>query len=233
MLPRLRAAAEVLLCSSIPTQVLLVGILALAGIRPPRDGTLSMAYVVAVSLGDTVLLVALMTWLTRLRGDRPSRLWLGARPVTGEVLHGLALTPLIFGLVIVVLLSLRQYAPWLHNVPDNPLEALARRGPVDAALFGLVAIVAGGVREELQRAFLLDRFEAHLGGRAAGVVALSLAFGLGHYLQGWDAVLTTGLMGAFWAVVYLRRRSSVAPIISHSAFNSLEILRVAVGGGLG
>ena len=120
MLPRLRAAAEVLLCSSIPTQVLLVGILALAGIRPPRDGTLSMAYVVAVSLGDTVLLVALMTWLTRLRGDRPSRLWLGARPVTGEVLHGLALTPLIFGLVIVVLLSLR-------------LQMLARRdvGPHD------------------------------------------------------------------------------------------------------
>lgn len=233
VLPRLRAAAEVLLCSSVPTQVLLVGLLALAGVRPPGDGTLSMAYVVAVSLGDTVLLVALMTWLTRLRGASPARLWLGGRPLTGEVLHGLSLTPLIFGLVIAVLLTLRQYAPWLHNVPDNPLEALARRGPVDAALFGLVAIVAGGVREELQRAFLLDRFEAHLGGRSVGVVALSLAFGLGHYLQGWDAVLTTGLMGAFWAVVYLRRRSSVAPIVSHSAFNSLEILRVAASAAAG
>jgi membrane protease YdiL (CAAX protease family) len=231
--PRLRAAAEVLLCSSVPTQVLLVGGLALAGVRPNPDGTLSMAYVVTVSLGDTVLLVALMTWLTRLRGQSPARLWLGTRPVAGEVRHGLALTPLIFGLVIVVLLSLRQFAPWLHNVPDNPLEALARGGAVNAALFALVAIVAGGVREELQRAFLLDRFEAHLGGRAVGVIVLSVAFGLGHYLQGWDAVLTTGLMGAFWAVVYLRRRSGVAPIVSHSAFNSLEILRVAAGSGLG
>ncbi len=233
MLPRLRAAAEVLLCSSVPTQVLLVGVLAVAGIRPSGDGTLSMGYVVAVSLGDTVLLVALMTWLTHLRGASPARLWLGTRPVAGEVRHGLLLTPLIFGLVVVVLLSLRQFAPWLHNVPDNPLEALARGGAVNAALFGLVAIVAGGIREELQRAFLLDRFEAHLGGRGVGVVALSLAFGLGHYLQGWDAVLTTGLMGAFWAVVYLRRRSSMAPIVSHSAFNSIEILRVAAGGGAG
>jgi membrane protease YdiL (CAAX protease family) len=43
-------------------------------------------------------------------------------------------------------------------------------------------------------------------------------------------VITTGALGAFWAVVYLRRRSSVAPIISHAGFNSLEILRVAILG---
>ena len=52
-----------------------------------------------------------------------------------------------------------------------------------------------------------------------------------HYPQGWDAVIATGIIGAVWAVMYLRRRSSVAPIVSHAAFNSLEILRVAVGGG--
>lgn len=232
-LPRLRAAAEVLLCSSIPTQMLLVGLLALAGIRPTPAGALTMPFVLAVSLGDTVLLVVLMAWLTRLRDASPARLWLGGRPVTGEALLGLFLAPVVFGLVVVVLLSLRAYAPWLHNVADNPLEALARGGPMNAALFALVAIVGGGVREELQRAFLLDRFEAHLGGRTIGVVTLSAAFGLGHYLQGWDAVLTTAVMGAFWAVVYLRRRSTVAPIVSHSAFNSLEILRVATGAGMG
>jgi membrane protease YdiL (CAAX protease family) len=37
-------------------------------------------------------------------------------------------------------------------------------------------------------------------------------------------------MGAFWAVVYLRRRSSVAPIVSHAAFNSVEVLRIIVLG---
>jgi len=45
-----------------------------------------------------------------------------------------------------------------------------------------------------------------------------------------DAVVTTGLLGAFWAVVYLRRQSSVAPIVSHSGFNALEVLRVAAFG---
>ena len=90
--------------------------------------------------------------------------------------------------------------------------------------------MAGGVREELQRAFLLQRFERHLGGAVVGVVVLSVAFGLGHLLQGWDAAIATGALGAFWAIVYLRRRSSVAPIISHAGFNSIEVFRVALGG---
>ena len=78
-------------------------------------------------------------------------------------------------------------------------------------MLGAIAILAGGVREELQRAFLLQRFEQHLGGLTLGVIVLSIAFGLGHFPQGWDAVIATGLLGAFWAVVYLRRRSSDRP----------------------
>lgn len=97
-------------------------------------------------------------------------------------------------------------------------------------MLGVIAILAGGVREELQRAFLLRRFEQHLGGPAIGVLVLSTAFGLGHIPQGWDAVIATGLLGVFWAVVYLRRRSSIAPMVSHAGFNSLEVLRLALMG---
>jgi membrane protease YdiL (CAAX protease family) len=62
------------------------------------------------------------------------------------------------------------------------------------------------------------------------VIVLSVGFGLGHIVQGWDAVVTTGALGAFWAVLYLRRRSVVAPLVSHAGFNSLEVLRVAAFG---
>jgi membrane protease YdiL (CAAX protease family) len=129
----------------------------------------------------------------------------------------------------VLLNALRLFAPFLRNVPTNPLEQLAAN-PADAAMLAVVAIVAGGVREELQRAFLLRRFEQYLGGAGVGIVVLSVAFGLGHYVQGWDAVITTALLGAAWAWIYVRRRSSVAPVVSHAAFNSLEIVRVVIGG---
>jgi membrane protease YdiL (CAAX protease family) len=222
--------AEIVLCSSIPTQLAIGGVLRMLGMQPlDAAGRLSMPFVLALSIGDTVVLIALMVMLTRAHGETPSELWLGHRPVGREVFYGLLLVPVVFALVAGLLLTLRAIAPWLHNVPTNPLEQLAST-PGQAALFALIAIFAGGVREELQRAFLLRRFEHHLGGGLIGVVVLSAGFGLGHLVQGWDAVITTGMLGAFWAVMYLRRRSSVAPLVSHAGFNSLEVLRVATFG---
>lgn len=223
--------AEVALCSSVPTQIVLGALLRLGGVAPlDADGRLSLTFVLILSVADTLLLVGLMVALTHAHGERVAALWLGGRPVRREAVVGLVLIPAVFLAVVVLLNLLRVVAPWLHNVETNPLEQLAGT-PGDAAVFAVVAIVAGGVREELQRAFLLQRFERHLGGRIAGVVVLSAGFGLGHVVQGWDAVVTTGALGAFWAVLYLRRRSTIAPLVSHAGFNSLEVLRVALFGG--
>jgi membrane protease YdiL (CAAX protease family) len=228
---RLIALGEVLVCSSIPTQTLISALLQLAGWSPTDDaGRLSLPFVLTLSLADTIVLIALMVGLTRAHGESATELWLGTRRVRQEAALGLALLPFVFLGVVILLNLLRLYAPWLHNVEENPLEQLAGGGAIEAAMFALVAIFAGGVREELQRAFLLRRFEQHLGGPWVGVVVLSAAFGIGHIVQGWDAVITTGTLGAFWAIVYLRRRSSVAPVVSHAGFNTLEIVRVAMVG---
>jgi membrane protease YdiL (CAAX protease family) len=228
---RIGAFFEVLLCSSVPTQVALTAILQWAGWNAVDEtGQLSLPFVLTLSLADTVLLIVLMVLLMRAHGESASALWLGDGSLKKEAVLGVLLIPVVFVMVVVLLNVLRLTAPWLHNVETNPLESLASGGAMNATMFALVAIFAGGVREELQRAFLLHRFEQHLGGAWVGVIVLSLAFGLGHYVQGWDAVITTGTLGAFWAVLYLRRRSSVAPVVSHAGFNSLEILRVAVTG---
>lgn len=229
---RLVALAEVILCSSVPTQVLItVALVASGWSHVEANGQYSLPFVVVVSLLDTAVLIALMVALTRAHGQSVSALWLGDRPIGREALRGLLLVPAVFLMVVVLLNALRMLAPWLHSVPENPLEQLAKGGAMNAALFALVAIFAGGVREELQRAFLLRRFEHHLGGVTVGIVVLSVAFGLGHWVQGLDAVITTGALGAVWAIVYVRRRSSVAPVVSHAGFNSLEVLRVALTGG--
>jgi membrane protease YdiL (CAAX protease family) len=107
-------------------------------------------------------------------------------------------------------------------VSQNPLQALLR-SPRDAWLFAFVVVVAGGVREEIQRAFLLHRFDVWLGGGTVGLIVTSVGFGAGHLLQGADAALATGLLGAFWGVVYLRRRSAVAPMVSHAGFDLIQI----------
>jgi len=228
--PRITAIAEILLCSSIPTQLLIASGLRMAGWTvTDQAGRLSLPFVVALSAADTVILIGLMAALTVARGERVSQLWLGMRPIGREAAIGALLIPIVFFLVVLLLSVLMNVAPWLHNVPTNPLETMAETA-AGAAAVAVVAIFAGGVREELQRAFLLRRFEQHLGGAMVGVVVLSVAFGLGHIVQGWDAVITTGVLGAFWAVLYLRRRSTVAPLVSHAGFNTLEVLRVALTG---
>jgi len=228
---RLLALLEVLLCSSLPTQVLIANILGTIGIAPRIGDQLSLTFVFALSLTDTAVLIALMVALSRAHGDSPWLLWRGRPPLAGEILVGLMLVPVAVFIVAFLIGIIRTFVPGLHNVVENPLEALATGGAGGAAMFAVVAIVAGGIREELQRAFLLRRFERHLGGETVGVIVLSTAFGLGHALQGWDAAIATGTLGAFWAILYLRRRSSVAPIISHAGFNSIEVFRVAMGGG--
>lgn len=226
---RMVAIFEIILCSSVPTQLALGFLLSLGGWSPTTaNGALSLPYVMTLSLADTLLLIVLMVALLHAHGEDATSLWIGQRSVRREVLLGVALVPGIFLFVVILLNGLRLLFPGLHNVPTNPLEALAGNSAEEAAMFGLLAIVAGGIREELQRAFLLHRFEQHLGGAKVGVVVLSTAFGLGHYVQGWDAVITTAALGAVWAVLYLDRRSSVAPVVSHAGFNSLEILRVVL-----
>ena len=63
-----------------------------------------------------------------------------------------------------------------------------------------------------------------------GVVVASMAFGAGHLLQGADAAIATGALGAFWGLVYLRRRSVIAPVVSHSGFNLIQIAQFMLTG---
>ena len=220
---RVVALIEVLICSDYLTQFALGGTLAAFGYQPFIRGKLSVRYVVVLSLGDALLLVGLILVMLYAHGERPRDVLFGRRPIVREGALGMVIIPVALVIAAAVLLTIQRVAPGLHTVSTNPLQELLR-SPRDAWLFALVVLVAGGVREEIQRAFLLHRFEVWLGGPVVGVVVTSVAFGAGHLLQGMDATLATGLLGAFWGVVYLRRRSCVAPIVSHAGFDLMQIV---------
>ena len=219
------ALIEVILCSDYPTQIALGATLNTAGFSPiMANGELSLGYVVTLSLVDTALLIGLIVLFLRSHGERLRDVFIGPRPIAGEVRLGATLTFAALAIGVVVLGAIQAFVPWLHNVGHNPLQDLIR-GPRNAGLFALVVIVAGGVREEIQRAFVLHRFNVWFGGGTVGIVVGSIAFGAGHLVQGVDAAIATGVLGVFWGIVYLRRRSVVAPMISHAGFNVIELLQ--------
>ena len=108
---RVRALLEVLLCSSLPTQFLIAGILGALGMAPQTGGQLSLTFVLVLSLADTVALIVLMVALERAHDESPWLLWRGRRPLTGELALGFLLVPaaiLMVGVLIGLLTRSRS-----------------------------------------------------------------------------------------------------------------------------
>ncbi len=227
---RAAAALEVILCSGVPTQIVIITILTTFGMKVRlADGGLSPPFVFTLTLLDTLLLVGLVVFFMRAHREPVTELF-GWRPKGREFLFGLALIPASFVVVISVLLVVQLVMPSLRNVPHNPLQDLVRNR-WDAVTFALVVMIAGGVREEIQRGFVLRRFEQYLGGGAAGLLIFSAVFGLGHLEQGYDVALATAILGAFWGAIYLRRRSILGPMVSHAGFNLAQVVKFLTVGG--
>jgi membrane protease YdiL (CAAX protease family) len=227
---RLGALVEVLLCSGFPTQLFLIAVLTGFGM-PLRTaaGDLSPRFVFTISMLDAIFVVGLVAFFLKAHRESAHDVLIGARPVLREAFLGITLIPVIFLWVFVILAMILVLAPQLHNVPKNPLQDMLTNRQ-DALIFAIVVTIAGGVREEVQRGFILHRFSQYLGGGAVGLVAFSVVFGLGHIDQGIDATIATGLLGAAWGGVYLARRSIIAPMVSHAGFNLLQLVKYVVVG---
>jgi membrane protease YdiL (CAAX protease family) len=217
-----RAAAEVLICSGYPTQLLIIGALGAMGIQPVVGGAISPTFMFAVSVVDTVFLLGLVFLFLYHSRERPKDVFLRGGRFSDELRLGVLLLPAIYILVMLVGAAIQYLAPFLHNVNVSPFTSLLA-SPALAAAFAALVMIAGGVREELQRAFLLHRFEQRLGGGRLGILLTSMAFGLGHTLQGWDAAIITALLGAFWGSIYVARRNVVATVTNHALFNLTQV----------
>jgi membrane protease YdiL (CAAX protease family) len=237
VLPRWFALVQTAAVCGIPTMalvatglILFTNLPIMAGAAGPGSVPIpTLEFIAMVSLLDTALVALLIRVFLMLSGENSRDVFLGTRPVIGEIWRGLALFPIMLVAVSGLVLLLRYVAPWMQTVPHNPLESYMRT-PLEASVFIVVVMLAGGVREELQRGFILHRFEQRLGGAGWGLGIFSVIFGALHLQQGLDAATAVGLLGLLWGVLYLRRRSVVMGVVSHAAFNATQVLLVLFGG---
>ena len=222
---RLSAVIEVILCSGLPTQLLVIAVIRGFGVpATTADGLLTPQFVFLLSSIDTVLVIGLVVLLLKAHRESVRDVLIGRGRALREVGIGLLLIPVIFVLVVLVLGVVLHYAPHLRNVPVNPLRGLLQTRS-DIIIFAFVAMIAGGVREEVQRGFIIHRFDGYLGSGLIGAVSYGVIFGILHLEQGWDASIATGTLGITWGLIYLRRRSIIAPVVSHAGFNLAQIVK--------
>ena len=102
------------------------------------------------------------------------------------------------------------------SVPSTPLPSfLAARGMAEFLLaFGLVVIVALA-EETIFRGYLILRLKAITASPAAAALLSAAIFSLGHGYEGSAGVVTVGVMGVIFALIYIWRQSLVAPIVMH------------------
>ena len=114
----------------------------------------------------------------------------------------------------------------------DALGAIAGQGSI--AEFILAVVVAAAFEEVAFRGFLMPRMRVLTGSWPLAVVAVSLAFGLGHVYEGALAVIQTAFLGAYFSALLLLRRRLLGPIMAHAAFNTvmLLIVRLLLNSGL-
>jgi membrane protease YdiL (CAAX protease family) len=197
----------------------------LGRIPPLSDPLASMKALAAFTTLSSLLLLLLLSLLQRMKHEGQIAPFFGAGRRWGrEIALGMAWVPAVFALSFALKSLARHFAPGIFSGERNVLEELMK-SPGDLALFLFVAILAGGIKEEIQRAFVIRRFEAGWGPAWLGALLYAVYFGWGHRAQGWDEACIAGLVGLAWGLLFVRRRSVVAPMFSHGLYDAAELVR--------
>jgi len=219
---RLRAVFEIIMVSGIVSSFLVSLIFAaILGRNRMKLIEMDIGLLVTYLLSESVVTFLILFMLMKARRESLSVLGLHRRNWKKHVIFGILAAPCLLIVSAVTGLVFKIFLPE-YALEKNPLMEMIN-SPRQLALFIVAGIVAGGVKEELQRAFILCRFSRHLGGAATGLVAWSLVFGAGHYAQGLQGVCAAAILGFIFGILYLMRGNLILPITAHAVYNTLAL----------
>lgn len=113
-----------------------------------------------------------------------------------------------------------------------PVSAFLPYTKKERWLFAGICVTAGVCEEILFRGFLLFYLQEVFGSAPwVAIVVSSAIFGLCHVYQGFTGVLTTGVLGAVLAGLYLSSGSLLLPIIIHTLIDLRVLLLQRLASG--
>jgi CAAX protease family protein len=187
-----------------------------------KPGNLSFVLTaVSTILRDLALVCLILYFLWR--NDEPVvRIgWTRQNWLQEAALGSLLFVPLFYGAAVVE----GGLSHVGFSVPKTPLPSLVPGKSLthSALAFLLVAIVALA-EETIFRGYLILRLKTVTGSQLAAVVLSAAIFSFGHGYEGSAGVLTVGVLGLAFALVYVWRQSLVAPIVMHFLQDLVVIL---------
>jgi uncharacterized protein len=167
---------------------------------------------IATMLRDLAL-VCLIFYFVRRNGEPLARIGWTFRNWSQEVTLGLFLfIPMFYGAALIET-ALSHVG---FTTPQKPLPSLVpRRSAGELALALILVIVVAFAEETMFRGYLILRLNATTRSLLAAVILSTAIFSFGHGYEGSAGVATVGFMGLAFALVYVWRRSLIAPIVMH------------------
>ena len=198
--------------------VLAQGLLVVVGLDPMANAR----HLAIFMWTEAVFTLVAISVLLRVRNERWAHLGWTASGFQHELRIGLAVLPGLF--VITYLTGGLFQTFWPEYVsPANPLLEMIKTGE-DLVFFLISSIFVGGLKEEVQRAFVLRHFERYLGGIWVGLVVWTVVFAALHAVQGFDKAVAAGLLGFVFGLLYIWRRNLTSPIVSHALYDVTTLL---------
>jgi membrane protease YdiL (CAAX protease family) len=218
VLRRLAALFEVIVAALLGTLITLLGF-GIAGIQPAASAVTLFFFMI----GDATVSLIVIGLFLRAGGEnfRGTLGWKWGRPYR-ELALGIGIVPVLFFAAIAVGLFFEFFLP-RYVTRVNPLLQMIQT-EWDLALFLISSVYVGGIKEEIQRAFVLVRFEQYLGGIYLGLALWSIVFALGHSIQGVDSATGAGILGLIFGIIYIRRRNLVAPVVAHALYDIITLV---------
>jgi len=187
-----------------------------------KQGNLSFVLTAVTTMLRDLGLVSLVFFFIWRNGEPIALLGWTSKNIRDEIALGLWLfIPLFYGMIFLE----RALQASGFSAPATPLPSfLAIKGVAQSLLATLLVIVVAAAEETIFRGYLILRLKAVSASPAAAVVLSAAIFSLGHGYEGSAGVVTVGVMGLVFALVYLWRQSLVAPMVMHFLQDFLGIV---------
>jgi membrane protease YdiL (CAAX protease family) len=115
------------------------------------------------------------------------------------------------------------------SAPATPLPSYLTAEDIPQILLAfLLASVVAVAEEIIFRGYLILRFRTLSKSTVAAVVLAAFIFSLGHGYEGSAGVITVGVIGALFGVIYLWRRSLVPTLVMHFLLDFIGIVFVPI-----
>jgi len=216
---RLMAILEIFLVSGLFTDAIAVLLATLiTGVETGDIMSSTEALFVYLISSAVIILFLVAIFQTIHRHDPDLKICFApSRNIAKHILWAVFSVPVFF--LLMVGLSAVFQVVFPGSVPEkNPVLELIQT-PAHLVLFFISSVFAGGLREEVQRVFVINRSAAYFWSPYVGLIAWSLFFGVQHYSQGVAAIFITALLGLGFGLLYIKRNNVLTPFLSHALFN--------------